>query len=184
MTRINRLVRRTAGWGLVGSLAIAIPLLFGSAQAQDDETEGHLISHVTSMQSTAVGDAEGHTIDVVQELAIITDPTGEVAYMSMTTIVDDIKGVGSIRGYWSTTYPDGSKTMGSHEGAYRPADGGTDLVIEGNWTCLGGAGRFAGATGGGGPYTGQRVGMWEVGSDTNYVFTGVCEPREQGRSGY
>jgi hypothetical protein len=133
---------------LVLLLLLAVPFV---QAAERGKVTGRVVLYATNFQSIPVGDAEGHSIYLLEAKGIaFWEPWG-ACLLKPITIGDRTKGVGSTEGYAIWTYPDGSTITTKEKGGSTSAGPGKTGAGEGEgtWTFVSGTGKFQGIQGGG-----------------------------------
>jgi hypothetical protein len=143
MTTINR------NWRIIGILLIAACLLLLAmpAIAKTEKVKARNVSQITNMHVFKVGDVDGHIIAIYERRGLgFFD--GEVATYLNRAMFDATKGKGTVEGYVTYTFEDGSTTVSRFQGTIAPLEG-KRLTGEGTYTYIGGSGRFEGIKGDG-----------------------------------
>lgn len=161
-------------WGLmiVVTLSVAV-FLVPTTQAADEKITGRVIAHFTKTETMEVGDVPGHVLGVAQQPGLMFPSKGEISRRSSTLHFDLIKGKGTFVDYSFYTDLDGSTRFIKSVGKVGPVGDGKKFVIEGEFECVGGTGRYEGYKGSG-TYKGERVGAIKDGGDAYYDFTMNC----------
>lgn len=142
--------------GLLGFCAV------GTAQA-DETLKYRSVTHVVSVQSQDVGDADGHTVFLARLSGLALFPDGSVGTTHSVTVTDYTKGAGpAVLVYNNLTFNDGSALWFKDTGTV--TNDGTKALLHGTGTVTGGTGRYAGAKGDV-TFTGARVGPPAGGTD-------------------
>ena len=148
-------------------------LLVPAAHAADDIGSGRRVQAVTSIQTVPVGDTPGHELGVVAFAGLSFFANGEIATHTNPATFDLTDGSGPHQGWVVHTFDDGSTAIERYEGRAILSEDGAKTVIEGNFTCTGGSGRFAGLKGEG-TYRGERFGRLAAGASVYIDFEGSC----------
>lgn len=164
--------RRTT---LIVTLFSVMVVLVAPALAAD-EIAGRNVGHVKKVEMIEVGDVPGHFMGVSQShgMAFYTKgpDNGEIASRTYTTIFDVVEGKGTLQGYETKTFKDGSTLTVKFSAVQTPTDEGRRTAYEGTWEVTGGTGKHSGAKGGG-TIKGERIGDPKTGADAYADFTGT-----------
>jgi hypothetical protein len=137
-------------------LAVAMLAAFTTVvQAGAETIKLRQVLFITKAEILQVGDVPDHIIGLYDQTGLASFDTGEVASVTQKGTLDYIKGSGTIAGYCTYTYEDGSTTATKWQGTTRTDPGGKGSRFESTWTYIQGTGRFAGIQGGG-TSTGRR----------------------------
>jgi hypothetical protein len=148
-------------------------ILLPGVSAGDEKTTGRVIAHFTKTETMEVGDVPGHVLGVAQQAGLMFPSTGEISRKAATLHFDLIKGKGNFVDYSFYTDLDGSTRFIKSVGKVGPVGDGKKFVIEGEFECVGGTGRYEGYKGTG-TFKGERVGVIKDGGDAYYDFTMNC----------
>ena len=154
---------------LLSMTAFLVP----TTQAADEKITGRVIAHFTKTETIEVGDVPGHVLGVAQQAGLMFPSTGEISRKAATLHFDLIKGKGTFVDYSFYTDLDGSTRFIKSVGKVGPVGDGKKFVIEGEFECVGGTGRYEGYKGTG-TFKGERVGVIKDGGDAYYDFTMNC----------
>jgi len=157
---------------IVTLLAMA-NFLVPTTQAAEERITGRVIAHFTKTETMEVGDVPGHVLGVAQQAGLMFPSTGEISRKAATLYFDLIKGKGTFVDYSFYTDLDGSTRFIKSVGKVGPVGDGKKFVIEGEFECVGGTGRYEGYKGTG-TYKGERVGVIKDGGDAYYDFSMNC----------
>ena len=133
------------------SVLTVILFVFGIAMIDcavaGEKIKAHGTSVTTKWHQIEVGDEEGHVIAVSEGKQVYFDEiTGDKSSSTSKNIMDiNLKtGQGTSKGYGVSIFPNGDKTIRTHEG--KPVGKGH---WKGTWTYTKGTGKFEGIKGGG-----------------------------------
>jgi hypothetical protein len=141
-------------WILILSAAILAVFAIMS-QAWAETIKFRQVQFITKAEVIQVGDVPDHIIGIYDQTGLASSDTGEVASLKNPGTFDYIKGTGTIQGYTTYTFEDGSTRTSKWQGTTRPDPGGKGSWFEGTWTFIQGTGRFAGIQGDG-SFIGRR----------------------------
>jgi hypothetical protein len=162
-------------WALVGIGFLSVTVLLVSiTQAADEKITGRIVAHYTKMETMEVGDVPGHVLGIAQQSGLAFFSTGEIAKKAATFHFDLMKGKGTFVDYSLYTDQDGSTRFIKSVGTAGPVGDGKKFVIEGEFECIGGTGRYEGFKGTG-TFKGERIGEIKTGGDAFYDFTMNCK---------
>jgi hypothetical protein len=119
-------------------------LLISTAHA-DETLRYRPIIHVTSLQSLDLGDIDGHTALLASFLGTAIFADNSMAATERSTFADLVKGNGSLNGYTTLNFDDGSSLVYKWSGT-STADG-KGAIQKGSGIITGGKGRYEGAKG-------------------------------------
>jgi hypothetical protein len=140
-----------------------------------EEVAGRNVGHAQKTEMMEVGDVPGHVMGVTQfsGLSFYTrgPEKGEVVARGGTLIFDLVKGKGTLSGYETKTFKDGSTMIFKFVGNQTPMEQGKKAMLEGTWEVAGGTGKYAGAKGSG-TWKGEKIGDVKTGGDNYVDFTG------------
>lgn len=121
-----------------------------------------MVTHITSAQSQAVGDEEGHVASLARFSGVAMFSDGIIATASFVAMTDYTNGAGAFTLFPILVFEDGSALHLRSVGT--GTVDGTKTRFVGSATVLGGKGRFQGVKGGG-MLTGTRYTPLSVGAD-------------------
>lgn len=139
----------------------------------DEKITGRVTAHFTKMETMEVGDVPGHVLGIAQQAGLMFPSTGEISKKMATFHFDMVKGKGTFVDYSLYTDQDGSTRFIKAVGTAGPVGDGKKVVIEGEFECIGGTGRYEGYKGTG-TFKGERVGDIKTGGDAYYDFSMNC----------
>ena len=151
-----------------GAGTMALP-----ATAADDLGNGRRVQNTTAVHTVEVGDGAGHVVGAVEFKGLTFFASGEVASHVNSATFDLVDGSGPHAGYVVHYFDDGSTSVEKYQGSARVEGAGGRTVVEGEFQCVGGSGRFAGLKGEG-SYRGERIGSLAAGSYVYIDFQGRC----------
>ena len=154
-------------------LLVMTVFLVPTTRAADEKITGRVVAHFTKTETMDVGDVPGHVLGVAQQAGLMFPSTGEISRKAATLHFDLIKGKGSFVDYSIYTDLDGSTRFIKSVGKVGPAGDGKKFVIEGEFECVGGTGRYEGYKGTG-TFKGERVGVIKDGGDAYFDFSMNC----------
>ena len=157
--------------------ALAVPtvaflLVPAFAQAQDLGTSRR-VQGTAQITTVEVGDVPGHIVGVVEFKGLTFFADGEIATHSNPATFDLTSGSGPHQGYVVHYFDDGATTIERYQGEARLSADGKRTIVEGNFQCIGGTGRFEGLKGEG-TYRGERLGALQTGDYVYVDTTGSC----------
>ena len=110
----------------------------------------------TRVETSEVGDVEGHNLHLGESTGLASLETGEVAVVTIRFFADYTKGAGTVQGYIRLTFEDGSTIGIKGVTTVRPDPKGEGTLFESTqWEVYQGSGRYAGIKGTG-TTTGRR----------------------------
>jgi len=160
-------------WALFLAMSLSVMVLLPGLSSAEEKTTGRVVAHYTKMETMEVGDVPGHVLGIAQQSGLMFYSTGEIAKKAATFHFDLMKGKGTFVDYSIYTDQDGSTLLIKAAGSAGPVGDGKKFVIEGNFECVGGTGRYAGFQGTG-TFKGERVGELKTGGDAYYDFSMNC----------
>jgi hypothetical protein len=143
------------------------------ASAADDLGNGRRVQNTTAVHEVEVGDAAGHVVGVVEFKGLTFFASGAIATHVNSATYDLVDGSGPHAGYVVHYFDDGSTSVEKYQGRAMIEAAGDRTVVEGEFECVGGTGRFAGLKGEG-HYRGERIGSLAAGSYVYIDFQGHC----------
>ncbi len=132
-------------------------LLVSVTQARAATMKFRTVFFHTRVETSEVGDVEGHNLHLGESTGLASLETGEVAVFKARWFADYTKGAGTVPvAYFRLTFEDGSTI--DFKGLYtaRPDPKGEGTLFEGTEEAYQGSGRYAGIKGTG-TSTGRRV---------------------------
>ena len=160
-------------WARSLAMLISVMVLIPGSASADGKTTGRIVAHYTKMETSEVGDVPGHVLGIAQQTGLMFYSTGEVAKKAATFHFDLVKGRGTFVDYSLYTDQDGSTRSIKAVGTAGPVGDGKKFVIEGEFECTGGTGRYEGFKGTG-TFKGERIGELKTGGDAYYDFSMNC----------
>jgi hypothetical protein len=154
-------------------LLVMTAFLVPTTRAADEKITGRVIAHFTKTETMEVGDVPGHVLGVAQQAGLMFPSTGEISRKTATLHFDLIKGKGNFVDYSFYTDLDGSTRFIKSVGKVGPVGDGKKFVIDGEFECIGGTGRYEGYKGTG-TFKGERIGEIKTGGDAYYDFSMDC----------
>ena len=142
-------------WILFDILIIAAWILGSVTQGGAETIKCRQVQFITKWESVQVGDVPDHIVGTFDQTGLASCESDEVASIKNTGTLDYIKGSGTLQGYTTYTFEDGSTRATKWQGTTRPDPGGKGSWFEGTWTFIQGTGRFAGIQGEG-TFIGRR----------------------------
>ena len=131
------------------SLTLCLPM---TSMAEDKVLKGKNFHHNVKWQGIEIDDVEGHIIGAYENKGVSILANGEEAEIVVQGTLDLVNGIGSMEGYLTKFFSDGSTIILKYKGkAAKTADG---IVDEGTEECVKGTGRFEGI---------QCAGTWKGG---------------------
>jgi hypothetical protein len=140
------------------ALALTMTTLFCSAinvARADEILKWRHVQHTASMHSQDVGDIDGHSLSIAQLPGIAFFPDGSTGTTMVASSLDTIKGSGTLAGYYTLSFSDGSALWFKFSGTTMVE--GTKSILKGTASVVGGKGRYEGAKGEG-TWEGARIG--------------------------
>jgi hypothetical protein len=161
-------------WVLFLAMLLYVMVLLPGLSSADEKMTGRIVAHYTKMETMEAGDVPGHVLGIAQQTGLMFYSTGEIAKKAATFHFDLMKGKGSFVDYSLYTDQDGSTRFIKSVGTAGPVGDGKKFVIEGEFECIGGTGRYEGFKGTG-TFKGERIGELKTGGDAYYDFTMNCK---------
>jgi hypothetical protein len=137
------------------------------AHAQDLGTSRR-VQGTAEITTLEVGDVPGHIVGVVEFKGLTFFATH-----SNPATFDLTNGSGPHQGYVVHYFDDGATSIERYQGEARLSADGKRTIVEGNFQCIGGTGRFEGLKGEG-TYRGERLGALQTGDYVYVDTTGSC----------
>lgn len=129
-------------------IIVILAAIFAMPAKADETLKWRHVQHVTSAQTLQVSDVNGHVLGLYHAPGIAFFPDGSTAATSVITTGDTINGAGTVNGYFTITFNDGSELWTKFAGTNSPREG-SKSPRKGTFTVIGGKGRYAGAKGDG-----------------------------------
>ena len=150
MTKISKIIALTA-------LIMTAFLLMSATQAWAATMKFRMVFFHTRVETSEVGDAEGHNLHLGESTGLASLETGEVAVVTIKWFADYTKGAGIVEGYVHLTFEDRSIIGIKGQTTARPDPKGEGTLFEATqWELYQGSGRYAGIKGTS-TVTGRRV---------------------------
>jgi hypothetical protein len=129
-------------------VATAVLSIISTSALADETLKWRHVQHAASVQTLQVGDANGHALNLYRTPGIAFLPDGSTATTLVIGTSDLVNGSGTVNGYGTITFSDGSELLTKYTGTVFPREG-SKMLRKGTYIVVGGKGRYAGAKGDG-----------------------------------